>query len=145
MHNGMSSIFYKDMPMIYIIINTIAFFSSDRYPVRPHTFVSPSADSRRAVVSYWGKYVHEVLVNCLGGLILPRESVVQLTDCPNMTIDVYRGQKTTTQLFSSVLNLRLLAMGSREAILPFFTSLLTQDQIIRERICSPGKSKCLLF
>ena len=24
-----------------------------RYPVRPHTFVSPSADSRRAVVSYW--------------------------------------------------------------------------------------------
>ena len=27
------------------------------------TFVSPSADSRRAVVSYWRKYVHEVLVN----------------------------------------------------------------------------------
>ena len=24
-----------------------------RYPVQPHTFVSPSADSRRAVVSYW--------------------------------------------------------------------------------------------
>ena len=28
---------------------------------RAHTFVSPSADSRRAVVSYWRKYVHEVL------------------------------------------------------------------------------------
>ena len=27
------------------------------------TFVSPSAFSRRAVVSYWRKYVHEVLVN----------------------------------------------------------------------------------
>ena len=32
----------------------------------------PSADSRRAVVSYWRKYVHEVLVNRLGGLSLPR-------------------------------------------------------------------------
>ena len=32
-----------------------------RYPVRPHTFVSPSADSRRVVVSYWPKYVHEAL------------------------------------------------------------------------------------
>ena len=28
-----------------------------------HTFVSSSAFSRRAVVSYWRKYVHEVLVN----------------------------------------------------------------------------------
>ena len=27
-------------------------------PVWPHTFVSPSADSREAVVSYWRKYVH---------------------------------------------------------------------------------------
>ena len=34
-----------------------------RYPVWQHTFVSPSAFSRRAVVSYWRKYVHEVLVN----------------------------------------------------------------------------------
>ena len=30
-------------------------------------FVSPSAFSRRAVVSYWRKYVHKVLVNRLGG------------------------------------------------------------------------------
>ena len=30
------------------------------------TFVSPSAFSRRAVVYYWGKYVHEVLVNRSG-------------------------------------------------------------------------------
>ena len=36
-------------------------------------FVSPSADSRGAVVSYWRKYVHEVLVNRLGDLSLPRK------------------------------------------------------------------------
>ena len=63
-----------------------------RYPVWQHTFVSPSAFSRRAVVSYWRKYVHEVLVNCLGGLSLPRKSVVRLTDRPDMTLDVYRGR-----------------------------------------------------
>ena len=46
-------------------------------PARSHTFVDidqeiisraillPSADSRRVVVSYKRKYVHEVLVNCL--------------------------------------------------------------------------------
>ena len=62
-----------------------------------HTFVSPSAFSRRAVVSYWRKYVHEVLVNRLGGLRLPRKSVVRLIDCPNMTLDVYRGRNTTIQ------------------------------------------------
>ena len=69
-----------------------------RYPVWQHTFVSPSAFSRRAVVSYWRKYVHEVLVNRLGGLSLPRKSVVRLTDRPDMTLDVYRGRKTTMQL-----------------------------------------------
>ena len=37
-------------------------------PGLAHTFVSPSADSRGAVVSYWRKYVHEVVVNRLGGL-----------------------------------------------------------------------------
>ena len=62
-----------------------------RYPVRPHTSVSLSADSRGAVISYWRKYVHEVLVNHLGGLSLPRKSVVRLIDRPNMTLDVYRG------------------------------------------------------
>ena len=68
-----------------------------RYPVWQHTFVSPSAFSRRTVVSYWRKYVHEVLVNRLGGLSLPRKSVVRLTDRPDMTLDVYRGRKTTMQ------------------------------------------------
>ena len=68
-----------------------------RYPVWQHTFISPSAFSRRAVVSYWRKYVHEVLVNRLGGLSLPRKSVVRLTDRPDMTLDVYRGRQTPMQ------------------------------------------------
>ena len=33
----------------------------------------------------------------LGGLSLPRKSVVRLTDHPNMTLDVYHGPKTTMQ------------------------------------------------
>ena len=41
--------------------------------------------------------MHEVLVNRLGGLSLPRKSVVRLTDRPDMTLDVYRGRKTTKQ------------------------------------------------
>ena len=46
--------------------------------------------------------MHEVLVNRLGGLSLPRKSVVRLTDRPDMTLDVYRGRKTTQQLVESV-------------------------------------------
>ena len=41
--------------------------------------------------------MHEVLVNRLGGLSLPRKSVVRLTDRPDMTLDVYHGCKTTIQ------------------------------------------------
>ena len=44
--------------------------------------------------------MHEVLVNRLGGLSLPRKSVVRLTDRPDMTLDVYRGRKTTMQQHS---------------------------------------------
>ena len=56
---------------------------------------------KKAVVSYWRKYVHEVLVNRLGGLSLPRKSAVRLTDRPDMSLDVYRGRKTTIQQPSS--------------------------------------------
>ena len=77
-------------------------------PVWQHTFVSPSAFSRRAVVSYWRKYVHEVLVNRLGGLSLPRKSVVKLTDRPDMTLDVYRGRKTTIQQQQQEISLDLM-------------------------------------
>ena len=61
-------------------------------------FVSPSTDSRRASVSYWQKYVNEVIVKCLGGLSLPRKSLVWLTNRPDMTLAVYRGciKATTT-------------------------------------------------
>ena len=41
--------------------------------------------------------MHEVLVNRLEGLSLPRKSVVRLTDRPDMTLDVYRGRKTSVQ------------------------------------------------
>ena len=41
--------------------------------------------------------MHDVLVNRLGGLSLPRKSVVRLNDRPDMTLDVYRGRKTTMQ------------------------------------------------
>ena len=39
----------------------------------------------------------KVCARNLGGLSLPRKSVVRLTDHPNMTLDVYRGRKTTMQ------------------------------------------------
>ena len=73
-----------------------------QYPVWPNTFISPSADSRGAVVSYWQKYVHEVWVNNLG-LSLPRKNVARLTDRPNMTF--YCGCKTTTQQQQQLLEL----------------------------------------
>ena len=46
--------------------------------------------------------MHEVLVNRLGGLSLPRKSAVRLTDRPDMTLDVYRGRKATMQCLSCV-------------------------------------------
>ena len=49
-------------------------------------FVSASPDLRKEDVSYWQKYMYLVLVNHLGGLSLPRNSVVRLTDHPTMTI-----------------------------------------------------------
>ena len=61
------------------------------------TYFPFSADSRGAVVSYWRKNVHEVLVYRLGGLSMPRKTAVMLTDRPDITLDVYRGRKTTTQ------------------------------------------------
>ena len=73
---------------------------------------SPSAFSRRAVVSYWRKYVHEVLVNRLGGLSLPRKSVVRLTDRPDMTLDVYRGRKTTLQHYNNLFLLQDQSLAS---------------------------------
>ena len=52
------------------------------------------------------KVLHEVLVNHLGHLSLPRKSVVRLIDCPDMAIAVYCGRKTTT----TTLNLKAYNM-----------------------------------
>ena len=41
--------------------------------------------------------MHEVLIKLLGGLSLPRKSAVRLTDRPDVTLDFYRGRKTTIQ------------------------------------------------
>ena len=67
--------------------------------VGPHTFISPFSDLRRAVVSYWGSMCTLLLIICLGGLSLPRNSVhvVRLTDHPDMTIAVYHEHKGTKQ------------------------------------------------
>ena len=51
--------------------------------------------------------MHEVLVNRLGGLSLPRKNVVRLTDRPDMTLDVYRGRKTTMQHTFTVMTMVL--------------------------------------
>ena len=72
----------------------------------PHTFVSPFADSRRAIVSHWQKYGHLVMVNRLGGLSLSTNSMFRLTHHPDMTTAVYRGRlatKTTVPIASVVL------------------------------------------
>ena len=52
--------------------------------------------SRRVVVGYKPKYVHEVLVNCLFKLA-QEKSVVRRTDRPIMTIAVDSGRKATKQ------------------------------------------------
>ena len=62
-----------------------------------HSLSSSYHPDMTEIMYYWRKYVHEVLVNRLGGLSLPRKSVVRLTDRPDMTLDVYRGRKTTIQ------------------------------------------------
>ena len=58
--------------------------------------------------------MHEVLVNRLGGLSLPRKSVVRLTDRPDMTLDVYRGRKTTMQCngFKNIFTINKLTRSS---------------------------------
>ena len=59
-----------------------------------------------------------VLVNRLGGLSLPRKSVVRLTDRPDMTLDVYRGRKTTIQQQPSSNGRHLLV----QFLLPLWTN-----------------------
>ena len=55
--------------------------------------------------------MHEVLVNRLGSLSLPRKSVIRLTDRPGMTLDVYRERKTTTSKFDEFLLPNILGVA----------------------------------
>ena len=64
--------------------------------------------------------MHEVLVNRLGGLSLPRKSVVRLTDRPDMTLDVYRGRKTTMQQQNNANQEIRLFLGSDKPRMLFF-------------------------
>ena len=80
----------KDQELISC--NCCNYMSLTHVPSQARHSLWRNSCSRRAVVSYWRKYVHEVLVNRLGCLSLPRKSVVRLTDRPDMTLDVNRGR-----------------------------------------------------
>ena len=71
------------------------YFHGDLYNFNGHS--PPSADSRRADVSFWRNYVHQVLVNRLERLSLPRNSVVRLTKRCYMTEILLLWHKTPTQ------------------------------------------------
>ena len=75
--------------------------------------------------------MHEVLVNRLGGLSLPRKSVVRLTDRPDMTLDVYRGRKTTMQQQQ---NPFLCTSPDGDLFLEKFHEIILDDIKVRERI-----------
>ena len=72
--------------------------------------------------------MHEVLVNRFGGLSLPRKSVVRLTDRPDMTLDVYRGRKTTTQHQQQSIKHVSFCQPTRE--LPGQTLLMTSPRYL---------------
>ena len=74
--------------------------ASDSWARAPgfYTFVSPSADFKKGHCQLLAKVcARNTGKPHLGGLNLPRKSVFGLTDCPNMTINVYHGSKATTQ------------------------------------------------
>ena len=77
--------------------------------------------------------MHEVLVNRLGGLSLPRKSVVRLTDRPDMTLDVYRGRKTTIQQHTTL----VLCTSSIDAYVcaKFQEKTFSHLRVFRSAIC----------
>ena len=71
--------------------------------------------------------MHEVLLNRLGGQSLPRKRVVRLTDRPDMTLDVYRGHKTTTQQQQQWLEVKVTIKGREFELLilpPYHVSIM---------------------
>ena len=72
--------------------------------------------------------MHEVLVNPSGGLSLPRKSVVRFTDRPDMTLDVYRGRKTTMQLSSSLISKNIVLTPFLHFNFCFLKVLISQSK-----------------
>ena len=62
--------------------------------------------------------MHELLINRLGGLSLPRKSVVRLTDRPDMTLDVYRGRKITMQQQQQHITVEFLKFETYVIVMP---------------------------
>ena len=71
--------------------------------------------------------MHEVLVNRLGGLSLPRKSVVRLTDRPDMTLDVYRGRKTTMQQQQQINRLKRVHNFNQLSVMPVDNKLMIKS------------------
>ena len=66
----------------------ITFFCGDRSRNHFYDHSLPSTDSSRAIVSYWRKDVHIILVNCLGLSLSRKKYGLRLTDCLNITLVV---------------------------------------------------------
>ena len=84
--------------------------------------------------------MHEVLVNRLGGLSLPRKSVVRLTDRPNMTLDVYRGRKSTNQQPNNMLHDTNMLAATR-----LIVQTIPTCAKIAEDTCKPPSKALILF
>ena len=91
------------------LLHADALYSGSVSVIQPELIRSSDCDDHVRFVSYWRNYVHEVLVNRLGRLSLPRKSVVRLTDRPDMTLDVYRGRKTTMQQQPCTISFRIVS------------------------------------
>ena len=72
------------------------YVSAIDYEIFSMAIILPFVDSRRVVVSYERKYVHEILVNRLVKLD-QEESVVRSTGRPDMTITVDCSRTLSTQ------------------------------------------------
>ena len=67
-------------------------------PVRPHSLLSFSLPLLVQEGQLWRKYIDLVLFNRLGGLSQPRNSVVRLTDRPDMPTAVQYSQLSLSRL-----------------------------------------------
>ena len=76
--------------------------------------------------------MHEVLINRLGGLSLPRKSVVRLTDRPDMTLDVYCGCKTTIQQQHNVIPCHCRTFSNVIKVMP--SAAVSKDHWLRTNV-----------